>query len=285
MAHIPIRDVSLFVKIIGSGYPVVVMHGGPGADYTTVMSLRGCANSFKLIFYDHRCNGRSRGADVTSFTWDNLTADADALRQALGFEKWAVLGHSFGGMVAMEYALRYPDRVSHLVLMDTGGDTRWSMEKAPETLASRGYSPDTVELARKFLNGAIEPDEMLPSLMKLNKAYFPHNLGFRRSVRLMFSGIGTKLQPETMIYARHHTLQGWTVMNRLGEIKVPTLIIAGRDDFIFPPEHQEQLAAGISDSQLLFIENAGHNPHEEWPDEVNEAVRNFLLAHADGLAT
>ena len=56
-------------------------------------------------------------------TMENLTADADALRQALGFEKWAVLGHSFGGNVALEYALRYPQSLSHLVLVDTGGDT------------------------------------------------------------------------------------------------------------------------------------------------------------------
>ena len=63
-----------------------------------------------------------QGAEVTSMTMENLTADADALRQALGFEKWAVLGHSFGGNVALEYALRYPQNLSHLLLMDTGAD-------------------------------------------------------------------------------------------------------------------------------------------------------------------
>jgi pimeloyl-ACP methyl ester carboxylesterase len=57
-------------------------------------------------------------------TWENLTADADALRESLGFDKWAVLGHSFGGKVALEYALRYPDSLSHLILLDTAGDSR-----------------------------------------------------------------------------------------------------------------------------------------------------------------
>ncbi len=84
------------------------MHGGPGADLYTLMSFKSLADQFTLVFYDHRCNGRSVGAEVTTMTMDNLTADAEALRQALGFEKWAVLGHSFGGNVALEYALRYP---------------------------------------------------------------------------------------------------------------------------------------------------------------------------------
>jgi proline iminopeptidase len=102
----PIRGVSLFVKVIGQGLPLLIMHGGPGMDHTSMLPLKPCADQFTVVFYDHRCNSRSDGADVTSMTWENLTADAEALRQQLGFEKWAVLGHSFGGMVALEYALR-----------------------------------------------------------------------------------------------------------------------------------------------------------------------------------
>ena len=82
-------------------------------------------------------------------TWENLTADADALREYLGFEKWAVLGHSFGGHVALEYALRYPDRVSQLVLLDTGGDSHWARENAL-AFAQRGYSATKVELVRRY---------------------------------------------------------------------------------------------------------------------------------------
>ena len=120
-----VRDVSLFVTVIGQGYPLVLLHGGPGVDHITLLPLRPLAERFTLVFYDHRCNGRSSGAEVGSMTWDNLTADAEALRLSLGFEQWAVLGHSFGGMVALEYALRYPRSLSKLVLLDTCGDSRW----------------------------------------------------------------------------------------------------------------------------------------------------------------
>src|SRR5215472_10876400 len=105
-----IRDVSLFVEVVGDGYPLVLMHGGPSADHYTLLPFRQLADRFTLIFYDHRCNGRSAGAPVSSMSWENLAADAEALRQKLGFERWAVLGHSFVGQVALEYALRYPEK-------------------------------------------------------------------------------------------------------------------------------------------------------------------------------
>jgi pimeloyl-ACP methyl ester carboxylesterase len=153
MTKFLIRDVSLNVKIFGSGYPLVIMHGGPGGDLYTMMSLKPLKDQFTLIFYDHRCNGRSTGADVKTMTWENLTADADALREKLGFNKWAVLGHSFGGNVALEYALRYPKNLSHLILVNSGADYRWVRENAPDLLAQRGFSKDKVDLARRFLNG------------------------------------------------------------------------------------------------------------------------------------
>lgn len=275
MTTMPIRDVSLFVKVMGQGYPLALMHGGPGADLYTMMAFRPLSQYFKLVFYDHRCNGRSEGADVTTMTMENLTADADALRQALGFEKWAVLGHSFGGNVALEYALRYPQSLSHLLLVDTGGDSCWAQENAPRVLEQRGFRPEIVDLSRRFLNGQIEPNEMLPSLMKLGNAYNPYT-GLRQLPHMISMGLRVKLRPEALIFAASHFLKGWTVMDRLGEIQAPTLVIAGREDFQFPPEHQEELAAGIPNSRLVLVDRAGHNPHDERPAEVIEAVKCFL---------
>jgi proline iminopeptidase len=273
---IQIRGVPLFVEVVGQGYPVLLMHGGPGADHWSLLPLRRCADRYTLVFYDHRCNGRSVGPPVTSMTWENLTADADALRQHLGFEAWAVLGHSFGGKVALEYALRYPDHLSHLVLLDTGGDSRWAQEHAPEVLAERGFSPSTVELARRFLNGQIAPRQFLPTLLRLGKAYDPSMSLRQVAADLVRGEWRTKMRPEALIYAAPNLLKGWTVMDRLGEIAAPTLVMAGRDDFLFPPEHQEELAAGIPNARLRIIERAGHNPHAGRPAEVIEALSQFI---------
>ncbi len=272
-----IRDVSLFAEVIGEGAPLLLMHGGPGADHWTMLPFRRLADRFTVVFYDHRCNGRSRGAPVTSMTWENLTADADALRETLGFERWAVLGHSFGGHVALEYALRYPDSLSRLVLLDTGGDGWWSQHNAPEILAGRGYSPAKVELARRWFNGECAPWEFMPTLMRLGSAYNPYT-SFASAAREILAERRSRMRPEALTFAGRYLIKGWSVMDRLGEIAVPTLVMAGRDDFIFPPEHQAQLAAGIPKAQLRIIERAGHDPHSERPDEVMGAVRDFLEA-------
>jgi proline iminopeptidase len=237
--------------------------------------FRACADEFTLVFYDHRCNGRSEGAELPSMTWENLTADAEALRQALGFDRWAVLGHSFGGMVALVYALRYPNSLSHLLLLSTCGDTWWVQENAPRVLAQRGYPPATVETARRFYNGEIAPNEALRATIRLSRAYY-HRLSPLQLVRDVFLGLRVKSRPEAEIYGYGHLLKGWSVMDRLGEIAVPTLVMAGRDDFQFPPEHQEQLAAGIPNARLVIVERAGHNAPTERRRDVIRAVRSFL---------
>ena len=272
---IRIGDVDLFVDVIGHGEPVVLMHGGPGADHWSMRPFERLADRFTLVFYDHRCNGRSDGAPLGSMTWDNLTADADALRERLGFETWSVLGHSFGGQVALEYALRYPRTISRLVLMDTGGDSWWPQVNSPELLARFGFSARKVRLARRFFSGETASWEFIPTLMRLGGAYDPHT-SFRALVRQMAAERRTKPRAEAHHFAVTELTKGWSVMDRLGEIQAPTLVIAGREDFLFPPEHQAQLADRIPNARLWIVERAGHNPHDERTDEVLGAVSRFL---------
>jgi proline iminopeptidase len=178
-------------------------------------------------------------------TFENLTADADALRRRLGYQRWAVLGHSFGGHVALEYALRYPGSLSHLVLIDTGGDSRWARHNAAGLLASRGYSPEKVELVRRLFNGEFRPRQMPLILMRIGSAYYSRPSLSLVTRELIRGEWRSKMRPDAMIFAGRHLVNGWTVMDRLSQITVPTLIVAGRDDFIFPPEHQRELAAAI----------------------------------------
>ncbi len=87
MTTTKIRDASLCVNVMGQGYPLLLMHGGPGLDHTSLLPLCPLADQFTLSFYDHRCNICSEGAEVSFITWENLTADAEVLRQTLGFDK------------------------------------------------------------------------------------------------------------------------------------------------------------------------------------------------------
>jgi proline iminopeptidase len=274
-----IRDVSLCVEVRGQGYPLVVMHGGPSADHFTMLPFRQCADQFTVILYDHRCNGRSVGAPVSSMTWENLTADAEALRQKLGFERWAVLGHSFGGHVALEYALRYPASLSHLVLLNTGGDARWERQNVADLLASRGYSAKKVELVRRWFNGEFAPREYYSIFMRIGAAY---NIHFGPWIvrDLIHGAWRSKIRPEALIFAGRELLDGWTVMDRLGQITVPALVMAGRDDGVFPPDCQRELAASLPNARLHLVDHAGHSPHAEQTAEVMAAVRHFISAAA-----
>ena len=272
-----IRDVSLYVEVIGHGEPLLLMHGGPGLDHWSLTPFRQLADRHTIVFYDHRCNGRSTGAPVTSMTWENLTADADALRQQLGFERWAVLGHSFGGQVALEYVLRYPERVTRLVLLDTAGDARWSQQKAADVLAGRGFNPKTVAVARRFYDGRVAPKDFFRASMRLLPTY-DHRFSLLRLAREMLEGgWRAEMRPEALTFGGQ-MMRGWSVMGRLGEIRAPTLVIAGHDDFLFPPESQALLAAGIPGAQLRIIERAGHNPQAERPVETLKAVAEFIAA-------
>jgi proline iminopeptidase len=277
MASIQIRDALLYVEVSGQGDPLVLMHGGPGLDHWSLRPFRKLADRHTVVFYDHRCNGRSMGAPVASMTMDNLTADADALRERLGFERWAVLGHSFGGHVALEYALRYPDRVSRLVLLDTAADARWSQEHAAEVLAGRGSSPRTVAIARRFYSGRIASGDFFRASLRLVR-FYDHRFSVLRVLReLLEGGWRMRPRPDALVFGGR-MLRGWSVMDRLGQIHVPTLVIAGRDDFLFPPESQALLAAGIPGAHLRIIERAGHNPHSERPAETLAAIADFLAA-------
>lgn len=274
MPNIAIRDVSLFVRTMGAGDPMVLMHGGPGLDHTTLLGLAPLARDYRLVFYDHRCNGRSSG-DAETMTWDNLTADADVLRATFGFDKWIVLGQSFGGQVALMYALRHPERVSQLILMDTAADSRWAAVHAPELLARRGYRASTVAAARRFYTGELEPEQVGITVMSFLGAYY-HHIGIRDLPAMIAGAFRMKRRPTAHVVGFGTLLKNWSVMDRLSEIDIPTLVVAGRDDFLFPPECQAILADRLPHATLEIIERAGHNPQDENPDAVVEVIRTFL---------
>jgi len=118
---------------------------------------------------------------------------------------------------------------------------------------------------------------MVPALMRFGSAYYHRPSILRLAHEMLRGGWRVKMRPEALIFAGSQLLKGWTVMDRLDEIKASTLVIAGRDDFLFPPKHQVEIAAGIPNARLQIIERAGHNAHTEQPTQVIEAITDFIL--------
>ncbi len=272
---LPARGVSLYVRTCGSGRPILLMHGGLGLDHTTLLPMTRCRDAFTLIFYDHRCNGRSTGADLSTLTWENLTQDAEALRERLGIGQWAVLGHAFGGMIALEYALRFPKSVTHLILLDTGADAALVQRNAPGVLAARGFSSRQVEIARRLFNGELPPKEVRGAALALRKAYY-NRPNFITQMRVLANTLRVRVRPEACVYGFRTLLRDWCIMDRLPEITAPALIIAAEHDFQFPPEHQRDMAKALPNARHHIIQNADHYPLLERPAETLELIRDFV---------
>ncbi|MDY6855738.1 MAG: alpha/beta hydrolase [Thermodesulfobacteriota bacterium] len=115
-----INQFDLFYIEHGKGLPNIVMHGRFGMDHMYLDPwLDPLRDVLNLVYYDHCCNGRSSYPSINILTFPKLCADANALREYLGFSKIVLIGHSYGGFISLEYALRYPETLSHLVLVGT----------------------------------------------------------------------------------------------------------------------------------------------------------------------
>jgi len=116
-----INGVSHYYEVVGEGVPVVIVHGGPGLDHSYFLpQMKQLAKNYKLIFYDQRGMGKSSADfDGKQMTMDNLVEDLDGIRRAFGLEKMNLMGHSWGGLVSMFYAVKYPGRLQSLILSNT----------------------------------------------------------------------------------------------------------------------------------------------------------------------
>lgn len=267
MATALINDNQLFYLTTGEGLPCLVMHGGLGFDHTYLHPwLDPLGDTLHLIYYDHRGNGRSGRPPKETMTHARLAADADALAAHLGFGKVAVIGHSYGGFIALELALRYPDRVSHLILLDTAPHFDYG-EEVMENARRMGA---TGEIMAALEEEWATDEEMRTRFPVIWPLYF-HNFD---------PATGEKLLEKTIVsvagMARDGETAAYDVIPRLSEIRIPTLILVGRYDFICPPSQAKIMHEGIADSELVIFENSGHLPYVEEPETFFAAVRDWI---------
>jgi proline iminopeptidase len=270
MAIAHLNGTELFYVEVGEGLPCLVMHGGPGFDHSALHPwLDPLGEDMHLVYYDHRGHGRSGRPPVETLTYQQLCSDADALREHLGFEKIAVLGYSFGGGVALEYALRYPERLSHLILLDTGpggnGD-RW--EEIEANARRKGATQEQLDAL-----GASDENEadFWRTLNLIAPLYF-HTFDADLAERVLGKTI-VSVEASEADYAIDG---GWDLTPRLGEISAPTLILVGEDDFICPPSRAKIMHERIPNSELVIFEKSGHFPHVEKPEAFFDAVLGWL---------
>jgi proline iminopeptidase len=265
---------SLYYDELGQGPVCLVMHGGLGFDHTCFRpALDRLGDRLRLVYYDHRGNGRSGRPPLETLTMERLADDADALAAHVGADRVVVLGHSYGTFVAQELALRHPGRVAGLILVGaTPGqlgasespDDEQGSPPPPELQALLRASPATDEefaavvraLAPFYVRG-IEPAALEPVLAKT----ILRAGAMRRSMEVLAT---------------------WSAVDRLGTVACPVLLLVGRHDVFCSPPQSERIARRVPEAELVVFEESGHFPWLEEPDRFLAVVRGWLDRAAVG---
>ncbi len=272
----------LFFKSMGSGDPIVVLHGGPGFDHRQFLPyVWQLAAHHKVILFDQRGTGLSSGpVDAGTISIDSFIADIEAVRTAFGIDRMNLLGHSWGGILAMHYGVRHPERLKTLILCSTAatsacfGEMRENYEAArrPEDAAELQeiYSSDEFQrgdpiAVESFWRVYFKPyfaDQSMVSRLDLT---FTENTikNGGRVAELLLGSVGE--------FDLHADLQA---------IDCPTLVIHGDADPM-PVSFAERIHDSIEGSELVVVEGAGHWLFVDGTEAFTSAVTDFLEAHPD----
>lgn len=274
-----LEDARLFYEVVGSGEPIVIVHGGPGLDHEYLQpGLDALGTRHTLIYYDQRGTGRSSAELVDSvMSFDAFVEDVDALREALGYDRISVLGHSFGSLIALEYARRYPDRTRALILMNpvepgsrfqeetarrqeerTSEDVR---DEMAELRASEGFAARDPATLSQFYRLAFRPIVKDPEVVEeldLDLAGTTARQG-QDVARLLGTSLGA--------------VDWW---GRLSSIETPTLVLHGRFDA--PPMAMGRELAEAFPQGTFEVLDAGHFPYAEDREGLLSAVSSFFAS-------
>ncbi len=277
-------NANLFCKTMGQGDPIIVLHGGPGLSYEYLMPQMGkLAENHLVIFYDQRGSGRSQGGDdTTDINIDMFVEDLDAVRKHFGFKKVSILGHSWGGFLAMQYAIAHSESVDKLILLNSMPATsedlmlflqEWSMRMEPfmEDLAK-------IKTSGEFIAG--DPSTIEKYLKTIFRTYFAvdrkvDDLNLQISLQSSKNWIKT-----SDIFGGTLFAQPFDLTETLKKLPCKTLIVHGDQDPI-PVVTAKHLHDNIPHSLFVVIQDCGHFPYVEQPQKLFPILDAFLQEKKD----
>jgi 3-oxoadipate enol-lactonase len=262
-----INGIELYYERHGErGDALVLMHGYTGDVTDWRFQIPEFSATHRVLTFDHRGHGRSQApADRRAYGIDQMSHDAEALIAQVGFERYHLVGHSMGGAIAQEIALRSPDRLLSLTLHDTGfhfdrnrneGLAKWN----------RARNKIAEEQGMAALAAMPSPFKTPPHLPAGRDAETRERMA-RMSVD-GFIGAGDGLN-------------SWRgTKDRLDQVAVPTLVIYGDLDVPMLVKAGEILSERIAGATRVIVREAAHCPQEELPDLFNAALRTHIEKHA-----
>ena len=264
----------------GSG-PLLVCHGGgPGFSSLYLGNLGGLDDDLELVLLDPRGTGGSdRPSDARAYAIDDYAEDVEELRKHLGLERIDLLGHSHGGVVAMAYAARYPERVGRLILASTLA--RWAPEQEramEEAMARREAEPwyeDALAALQAEQAGEFSTDEELGELTIREFPFYFARFGEKERAYLDTLRVETP-NADTLLLFNKEIFESFDLRPELARITAPTLVVTGELDFITGPHCAAEISAELADVETEILPGAGHFIFVESPEAFRQAVLGFL---------
>lgn len=285
---VDIGGTKLWVETEGAGEPLLLLAGGPASSHLTFHPyFSALADRFQVIYVDYRGRGKSeRPREWTEITFAQDVADVERLRQALGLDRLNVYGFSYGGMVAMGYALSHPERVGRLILANTVHSAEmWQKNHENINREIENQYPEVwdriLELrARGVRSTAPEVQDLYRVHGQLVRFYDPANAA------KLLSEPGAKSAELYPVFAGDDVefFVGGEVARlpdfrpRLKELAMPVLILAGRWDRALYPRWQREFQQHAPQAEFVWMERSGSFSHIEEPEAVLSLVRRFLGA-------
>jgi proline iminopeptidase len=282
--YAPVEGAALYYRDVGQGQPIIILHGGPSYDHSYLLpDMDRLVDAFRLIYYDQRGRGKSAGnVQPDEVSIQSEMADLETIFAYFHLERAALLGHSWGGLLALEYALRHPERVSHLILLNTAPTSYDDCvlfvsardANAPDdaallrVLESRpGYAegdPEArAEISRVYFRATLRSPELLDRLIAHMRT------GWTREGILKAEAIGDRLWNEA------YASPGYNLLPQITRLRIPTLILHGDYDFV-PVVCAAHIADAIPGAHPVVVPNCGHFSYIERPDEVRQALSEFF---------
>jgi len=277
-AVLEINGTRIYTKIIGEGEPIIFVHGGPGLDHSYFLPhVENFAKDYQLIFFDQRLGGRSSFEDIdsTEITLAHFVDDIEGVRGALNLEKVHLLGHSFGGIFAMKYALKYPENLKSLLLTSS-------------TAASQEYVATVNQLMNERLTDELR--QARTDLMSTNafKSAEPATMANLSRITFTPNFFHQHLADSLNIYIPKHfavrqaklsylmpEVANMNFYEDLVNVKCPTLVLRGKNE-ILPLEATTRIHEKIPNSKLTVLENCGHFPFLDCKSDFDAELTSFL---------
>jgi proline-specific peptidase len=270
----------LAYKRIGSGPTLVCHGGGPGFSSLYLGNLGGLDEHLELVLLDPRGTGGSGPAsDARGYLIEDYAADLEELREHLGLERMLLLGHSHGGVVAVEYASQHPDRVERLILASTlprhGPEQEEAMQAALLERAGEPWYADAREALETEATGVFDDDELMELCRRMMPFYYAR---YGEAERAHVESLaGDRPCGDAMRQWEAELWPHFDLRPKLTSVTMPTLVIAGEEDFITGPACAREFA-DLPAAETVLLPGVGHVLHVEAPEAFHSAVLEFLAA-------